>query len=144
MISYDSDQMHAQADKVKGWADGTLVFYTISGMLLGAGGGYGVTAGPGHDDSGLGLAVGVVVGGLLGFLTGYSYAFIIRIVMHIMLCLAQIERNTAGMRADAQQAGQSPKAPPKVLPGNDGAGTFLLTPVGDSTGANGVSRTGSR
>jgi hypothetical protein len=124
MVSYGTNQMHAQVDKIKNWSDNTLVSYALLGMLLGACGGYGVVVGTGGkaDDLGLPVAVGTLIGGLVGSLAGYGYSFIIRRVMHTMLCLARIEQNISGLRCDLRQASRTTNG----ALADEGTGSLLL------------------
>jgi hypothetical protein len=74
------------------------------------------------DDQTTILALGTLFGGVLGCLVGNGYAFIIRIVLHTMLCLAKIEENTDGLRHDLLPRGRA------AMPSSseDGAGSLLI------------------
>lgn len=142
MISYDTDKMHAHVDGVRRWADVALLWYTFVGLLLGACGGYGASLGAvGGDDTVMRLVTGAIIGAVIGAAIGSGYAFIIRVVMHTMLCLAQIEQNTYGIRCDLAQ----PSEEQRKAPEDHGPGTFLLAgngAVAPASDDRGVSRNG--
>jgi hypothetical protein len=124
MISYDAESMYKQAQGVKNWGTSVLLCYAFAGLIAGLSGGYGVWASAGGqpDDQFTTLALGALFGGVLGCLVGNSYAFIIRIVLHTMLCLAQIEQNTGGLRSDLL----STIRPAGAGRSDDGAGSLLI------------------
>jgi sulfite exporter TauE/SafE len=99
-ISYDENIIHTFAGRLYSRAASVMVSYAILGAILGAIGGTFLTAVSRDLAQLVGLppvlAAGSVLGLLVGLAVGAEKAFALKLQAQILLCQAQIERNTRG------------------------------------------------
>ena len=92
MVEYDPAVISEFADRLYSRASSLIVIYTVVGLGVGGGAGFGIDYALKLGNWVWWVAGGVV--GLVGFLTGQEKAFVLKLEAQRALCQLKIEENT--------------------------------------------------
>jgi len=99
-VEYDPEVIHELAARLYAQAHAIQVLYSLAGALVGGG-----VAGIATGEYPWAIAGGLA-GALLGFAVAGSRAFALRVQAQTVLCQAEIEENTRGLRREAEHANE--------------------------------------